>query len=59
MTLQQHFYSGAPDNFLSSFEEVRQWFRSRQRMKQAVSLADKRRLFMERFAALHAIMLAA
>jgi len=28
-------------------------------MKQAVSLADKRRLFMERFAALQAIMLAA
>jgi transposase-like protein len=45
--------------FCQAFEEVRQWFRSRQRMKQAVSLADKRRLFMERFAALHAIMLAA
>jgi hypothetical protein len=31
----------------------------RQRMKQAVSLATKSRLFMERFVALHALMLAA
>ena len=40
-------------------EEVRQWFRARQRMTQAVSLADKRRLFVERFAALQTMMLAA
>jgi putative transposase len=45
--------------FCQAFEEVRQWFRPRQRMKQAVSLAVKRRLFMERFAALQAMMLAA
>jgi len=45
--------------FCQAFEEVRQWFRPRQRMKQAVSLADKRHLFVERFAALQAMMLAA
>ena len=45
--------------FCHAFEEVRQWFRPRQRMKQAVSLATKRRLFMGRFVALHALMLAA
>ena len=45
--------------FCQAFEEVRQWFRSRQRMTQAVSLADKRHLFVERFAALQAMMLAA
>jgi putative transposase len=45
--------------FCQAFEEVRQWFRSRQRMTQAVSLADKRRLFVERFAGLQAMMLAA
>jgi hypothetical protein len=32
---------------------------TRQRVKQAVSLADKRHLFVERFAALQAMMLAA
>ena len=45
--------------FCYAFEEVRQWFRPRQRVKQAVSLADKRHLFVERFAALQAMMLAA
>jgi putative transposase len=45
--------------FCQAFEEVRQWFRYRQRMTQAVSLADKRRLFVERFAALQAMMLTA
>ena len=45
--------------FCHAFEEVRYWFRPRQWMKQAVSLAVKRRLFMERFAALQAMMLAA
>ena len=41
------------------FEEVRYWFRPRQQMKQAVSLAVKRRLFVERFAALQTMTLAA
>jgi transposase-like protein len=45
--------------FCQAFEEVRQWFRPRQRMKQAVSLAVKRRLFVERVAALQTIILAA
>jgi putative transposase len=45
--------------FCHAFEEVRQWFRPRQRMTQAVSLADKRRLFVERFELLQAMMLAA
>jgi putative transposase len=45
--------------FCQAFEEVRQWFRARQRMTQAVSLAVKRRLFVERFAALNVIMMAA
>jgi putative transposase len=45
--------------FCQAFEEVRQWFRPRQRMPQAVSLADKRRLFVERFATLQAMMLTA
>jgi putative transposase len=45
--------------FCQAFEEVRQWFRSRQRMQQAVSLADKRHLFVERFAELQAMMLVA
>jgi transposase-like protein len=49
----------AAARFCHAFEEVRQWFRPRQRMKQAVSLADKRRLFMERFAALQVMTLAA
>src|SRR5262245_55960291 len=44
--------------FCQVFKEVRQWFRPRQRMKQAVSLADKRRLFVERFVALQVMMLA-
>jgi hypothetical protein len=38
---------------------MRQWFRPRQRMTQAVSLATKRQLFVERFAALNAMMMAA
>ena len=45
--------------FCRAFEEVRQWFRPRQRMKQAVSLVAKRRLFVERFAELQVIMLVA
>ena len=45
--------------FCQAFEEVRQWFRPRQRMTQAVSLADKRRLFMKRLAELQVMMLAA
>ena len=45
--------------FSHAFEEVRYWFRPRQRMTQTVSLADKRRLFGERFAALQAMMLTA
>jgi putative transposase len=45
--------------FCHAFEEVRQWFRPRQRMKQAVSLAGKRRLFVERIAELRVMMLAA
>jgi transposase-like protein len=45
--------------FCQAFEEVRQWFRPRQRMKQIVSLADKRRLFRARFEALTALLMAA
>jgi hypothetical protein len=45
--------------FCHSFEEVRYWFRPRQRMTQAVSLADKRPLCVKRFAALQEMMLAA
>jgi len=45
--------------FCHAFEEVRYWFRPRQRMTQVVSLADKRHLFVKRFAALQAMMLAA
>jgi putative transposase len=45
--------------FCQAFEEVRQWFRPRQRMTQAVSLAAKRRQFVERFVELQAMMLAA
>jgi len=49
----------AATRFCRAFEEVRHWFRPRQRMKQAVSLADKRGLFGERFTALQAMMLVA
>lgn len=49
----------AAARFCQALEEVRQWFRPRQRMKQVVSLADKRGLFLERFVALQAMMLAA
>ena len=45
--------------FCQAFEEVRQWFRPRQRMTQAVALAEKRHLFVERFAALQAMILTA
>jgi putative transposase len=45
--------------FCQAFEEMRQWFRARQRMTQVVSLAAKRRLFVGRFAALNAMMMAA
>ena len=45
--------------FSHAFEEIRYWLRPRQRMTQAVSLADKRHLFVKRFAALQAMMLAA
>ena len=40
-------------------EEVRQWFRARSRMKQAESLSEERRLFLERFEALNAVVMAA
>ena len=49
----------AAARFCYVLEEVRYWFRPRQRMKQAVSLAVKRRLFVEQFAVLQTIMLAA
>ena len=39
--------------------EVRYWFRPRQWMKQAVSLAVKRQLFVERFTDLNAFLIAA
>jgi putative transposase len=45
--------------FCHAFEEVRHWFRPRQRMEQTVSLAVKRDLLMERVAALYAMMPAA
>jgi putative transposase len=45
--------------FCQGFEEMRQWFRARQRMKQAVSLAAKRQQFLEQFEALNTIMMAA
>jgi transposase-like protein len=45
--------------FCQAFEEVRQWFRVRKQMKQVVSLAAKRRLFVERFKALNVTMMAA
>jgi putative transposase len=45
--------------FCHAFEEVRYWFRPRRRMKQVVSLADKRWLFRERFEALNAMLIAA
>ena len=45
--------------FCQAFEEVRHWFRPRQRMRQAVSLAAKRQLFVERFAALNARIMTA
>jgi transposase-like protein len=45
--------------FCHAFEEVRSWFRPRQHMTQPVSLAGKRRLFMERFTALSALLMAA
>jgi putative transposase len=48
----------AAARFCHAFEEVRSWFRPWQQMKQAVSLAVKRRLFVERFAALQTMMLA-
>jgi putative transposase len=55
----QGFGSAESDSrFCQAFEEVRQAFRGRSRMNQAVSLAEKRRLFLERFAALTAMMMA-
>ncbi len=45
--------------FCQTFEEVRQWFRPRQRMRQIVSLADKRRLFRSQFEALNVLLMAA
>jgi hypothetical protein len=44
--------------FCHAFEEVRYWFRPRQRMTPAVSLADKHHLFVKRFAAPQEMMLA-
>jgi len=43
----------AATRFCRAFEEVRQWFRARSRMKQDVSPIERRRLFLERFAALN------
>jgi putative transposase len=45
--------------FCQVFEEVRQWFRPRRRMRQVVSLAHKRRLFVERFEGLTELLMAA
>jgi transposase-like protein len=45
--------------FYQAFEEVCQWFRARKQMKQAVSLAAKRWLFVERFEALNVTTMAA
>jgi len=49
----------AASRFCHAFEEVRYWFRPRQQMKQVVSLAERRRLFRERFGALSALLTAA
>ena len=49
----------AAARFCHAFEEVRHWFRPRQRMKQAVSLAVKRQMFVERFTILNAFLMAA
>jgi hypothetical protein len=45
--------------FCRALEEVRQFFRPRSRMKQVVSLAARRQLFLQRFRALAAMMMAA
>jgi putative transposase len=49
----------AAARFCHAFEEVRHWFRPRQRMKQAVSLAVKRQMFVERFTILNEFLMAA
>ena len=45
--------------FCPAFEEQRQYFRARRRMGERVSLAEQRRLFRERWAALLGEILAA
>lgn len=50
---------GSAARFCRAFEEVRQFFRSCQALGQAMSLADQRRNFRQRFAALMAMVLAA
>ncbi len=57
--MQSFGHVEAAARFCHACEEVRYWFHPRQRMKQAGSLAAKRRLFVERFAALTAIGMAA
>src|SRR5262245_50451730 len=49
----------AASQFCQAFEEVRKAFRVRSRLNQAVSLAEKRGLFLERVAALNAMRMAA
>ena len=57
--MQGFGYVEAAARFCRTCEEVRHSFRPRQRMTLAVSRGDKRRLFLERFKALNAMMLAA
>jgi len=57
--MQSFGHVEAAARFCHACEEVRYWFHPRQRMKQAGSLAAKRRLFVERFAALTATGMAA
>jgi transposase-like protein len=45
--------------FCTTFDELRNHFRYRDKMGEAVCLADQRRLFRERWAEVRALMLAA
>jgi transposase-like protein len=45
--------------FCRAFEEVRQFFRSRCKLKETIALADQRQLFCQRFAALMTMVTAA
>ena len=45
--------------FCRAFDEVRHYFRPRQRMGETISLAHQRQLFCERLAGLQALMMAA